>query len=302
MRQHHEHEQDPKRGRGDREEITRRELGGVVGEEGPPRLGRGRPRWRARYSRPSPVRGGGPASAVRRGRAVRPSAGWPRASAESVRARQQPGRVDRVVAATISSASSVRTRDDAIARRCRGRPTEGRFANSTTPRQEHPEPPIGVTQPRALRRLALPDGKLMPESESPAPARDATERQTGGRRATRRATRACSGGRYQSRPATTTTTTGTGFLVGTRFRSGFGSDPERVAAAQASCSVSREWLEALHQRFELAPANLAEFLQVIAVLVRGGLNFVWSEVRLEINLEDGRDYSFPALDHLGRGA
>ena len=37
------------------------------------------------------------------------------------------------------------------------------------PRQEHPEPPIGVTQPRALRRLALQDGKLMPESENLRP-------------------------------------------------------------------------------------------------------------------------------------
>ena len=78
--------------------------------------------------------------------------------------------------------------------------------------------------------------------------------------------------------------------------------PERVAAAAArKLPATHEQSEALRQCFDLAPARLAEFLQVIAVPVRGGLNFVRSEVWLEIYLKDGRDHSFPALDHRGRG-
>ena len=166
VRQHHEHKQDPKRGRGYREEITRRELGGVVGEEGPPRLGRGRPAMAGEVFATVACAMWSPASAVRRGRAVRPSAGWPRASAGSVRARQQPGRVDRVVAATISSASSARTPTMPSHDGVGSDQLKGASPIPPQPRQEHPEPPIGVTQPRALRRLALQDGELMPESEN----------------------------------------------------------------------------------------------------------------------------------------
>jgi hypothetical protein len=52
------------------------------------------------------------------------------------------------------------------------------------PRQEHPEPAIGVAKPRALWRLPLEDGELMPEGENLRPELETPERQTGGRRTT----------------------------------------------------------------------------------------------------------------------
>ena len=50
------------------------------------------------------------------------------------------------------------------------------------------------------------------------------------------------------------------------------------------------------------PAHVAEFLQVIGVRIGRRRNVPWSQVRLEIDLENSRDQPFPALDHVSRGA
>jgi len=60
-------------------------------------------------------------------------------------------------------------------------------------------------------------------------------------------------------------------------------------------------LETVFQWFEFSPAPNAEVLQVIVVGARDGLNFVRSEVRFGIALENSRYQPFPALDHRSRG-
>jgi hypothetical protein len=76
------------------------------------------------------------------------------------------------------------------------------------------------------------------------------------------------------------------------------SNPRRITKpviASQGCS-----LESLPQRIEFAPAHVAEFFQVVVVLTRRGLNLLWREVWLEINLDNGRYQLFPALDNLSR--
>ena len=83
----------------------------------------------------------------------------------------------------------------------------------------------------------------------------------------------------------------------------------RVAVASAEAErrwwAAREAPECGQKLFPIdssSPRHIAEFLQMIVVLARRRLNFLRSEVRLHINLENSRNHPFPALDHFGRGA
>ena len=86
---------------------------------------------------------------------------------------------------------------------------------SSSGRTSAPRCPPAGRRRRAARRPRPAAGVDAGARGTPPRVPDATERRTGGRRTRRRAARACSGGRHQSRPTTATTATGTGFLVGT---------------------------------------------------------------------------------------